>query len=94
MRIYRSAEGTPFHSTAREARRNRRERLPVGRELCRVALPERILPLPANGEIVTDPEVALAVEHRLATRNIPAARELERKYPGTGNPVEVGHVRD
>lgn len=39
-----------------------RKRMAIGRELGGVAAPERVLPLPADGETVTDPKIALAVE--------------------------------
>ena len=70
------AEGAPFHPAAGKTGRYGRERLAVGGELGGVALPQRVLPLPADREVVADPEVALAVEHGLATRAIPAAVEL------------------
>ena len=65
--------------------------LPLGANLVAFALPERVLGLPADGEIVADPEVALAVEHRLATRAIPAAVELEGEYPCARREVQVRH---
>ena len=59
-----------------------------------MTLPQAVLSLPTDGEIVADPEVALAVEHGLAARAIPAAVELERQDPGAGCPVEVRHERN
>src|SRR5262249_6984366 len=65
-------EGTALHSAAGEASRDGRQRLAVRVEHGGIALPQRVLRLPANRKIVTDPEVALAIEHRLATRAIAA----------------------
>ena len=65
--------------------------VPFGRELGGVALPERVLPLPADREVVADPEVALAVEHRLAACAVAPAIELERQHPGAGRETQVGH---
>src|SRR5215470_8497188 len=59
-----------------------------------MALPKRILSLPANSEVVADPEVALAVEHRLAARAIAAAVELEGEYPCARREVQVRHERN
>src|SRR6516164_6770651 len=84
-------EGAPFHTAAGKTGRDGRQRLAVGGELARVALPQRILPLPSNREVVADPEVALAVEHGLAARPIPATVELKGQDPGAGCPVEVRH---
>src|SRR4029453_12374545 len=53
----------------------------------------RVVTLPAHREVIADPEVALAVEHRLAARTVPAAIELEWQHPRAGRPVEVWHVR-
>ena len=87
------AERAPLHSAAGKAGRDRRERFAVGGELGGVALPQRVLPLPADREIVADPEVALAVEHGLATRAISTPVELERQDPGAGRPDQVWHER-
>ena len=48
---------------------------PFGANLVAFALLERVLPLPADGEIVTNPEVAVAVEHGLAACPIAATIE-------------------
>ena len=66
--------------------------VPFGANLRRVALPERVLPLPADGEVVADPEVALAVEHRLAAGAIAAAVELQRQHPGARREAQIRHV--
>src|SRR5262249_16919366 len=63
LRVHRRAEGAALHPAAGETGRDRGERLPVRVELGGVALPERVLALPADREVVADPEVALAVEH-------------------------------
>ena len=93
LRVDRRAEGTALHAAAGKAGRDRRQRLAVRVELGGVALPQRVLRLPADGEVVADPEVALAVEHRLAAGAIPAAVELQRQHPGAGREVEVRHER-
>src|SRR5262249_34597315 len=59
-----------------------------------IALPKFILSLPADGEVVADPEVAFAVEHGLAARTIATTVELERQHPGAGREVEVRHERN
>src|SRR5262252_9806862 len=58
-----------------------------------MAIPKRILPLPAHGEVIGDPQVALAVEHRLATRAIAAAVEFEGEYPCGRREIQIRHVR-
>src|SRR5208283_28515 len=73
--VNRQTEGTPFHSTAGEASGYRRQRSPIRRKLARMALPQRVLSLPTNTEVVAAPEVALAVEHGLAARTEAAAVE-------------------
>src|SRR5262249_23246706 len=83
----------PFHAAAREAGGDWRERLAVRVELGRMSLPQRVAPLPPHSEIVADPEVALAVEHRLAARAIAAAIEFQRQHPWAGRQVEIRHVR-
>ena len=65
--------------------------LPLGANLVALPCHSEFLPLPADCEVVADPEVALAVEHRLAARTIPPAVELERQHPGAGGPIEVWH---
>src|SRR5262252_10793713 len=57
-----------------------------------MAIPKRILPLPAHGEIVADPQVAFAVEHRLAARAIAATVEFEGEYPCTRREIQIRHV--
>src|SRR5208337_232081 len=47
-----------------------------------------------DAEVVTDPEVTLAIEHRFSSGAITAAVKLERQNPGTWFPVEVRHVRN
>ena len=89
--VDRSAEGSALHAAADETRGDRRERAAVRRELGGVALPQRVRRLPADGEIVADPEVALAVERRLAARAIAAAIEFQRQHPGARRGVEIGH---
>src|SRR5262249_31640224 len=56
----------------------RGQRFAFGFDLGGIALPQRILPLPANGKVVADPEVAFAVEHRPAACTIATAIEFER----------------
>ena len=89
--VDRRAEGASLHAAAGEARGDRRERAAVRRELGGVTLPQRVRRLPADGEVIADPEVALAVEHRLAARAIAAAVEFERQHPGARRGVEIGH---
>src|SRR5262249_33889892 len=57
-------------------------------------LPQHILALPANGEVVADPEVTFAIEHGLAARPISSTVEIERQHPGAGREVEVRHERN
>src|SRR6516162_6656901 len=64
----------------------------VGGEFGGVALPQGVLPLPADREVVADPEIALAVEHRLAACAITPAVELERQHPRARREVEIRHV--
>ena len=91
MRVDRSAKGAALHATTSEAGGDRRDWLAVRGELGRVTLPERVLALPAGRKVVPDPEVAFAVEHRLAARAVAAAVELNRQHPGTGRESQVGH---
>ena len=91
--VDRCTERASLHATTAEARGYRRKRLTVRCKLTGVTLPQRVLALPTNGEIVTHPEVALTVEHCLAARAIAAAVEPKREDPGARRPVEVGHVR-
>src|SRR4051812_37525295 len=49
-------EGAPLHAATGKTRRDRRERTAIWRELAGVALPQGVLRLPADGEIVADPE--------------------------------------
>ena len=67
--------------------------LPFGANLVALPCHSASCALPADGEVVADPEVALAVEHRLAARAIPAAVKLERQNPGAGREVEIRHER-
>ena len=67
--------------------------MPFGANLVALPCHSVVLPLPTDREVVADPEVALAVEHRLAARAIPAAVELERQHPGAGREVQVRHER-
>ena len=92
--VDRGAEGAALHAAAGKTRGDRRERAAIWRELGRVALPQRVRRLPADGEIVADPEVALTVERRLAAGAIAAAIELERQHPGARRGVEIGHERN
>src|SRR6516164_2322894 len=71
-----------------------RQRPAVGGELRNVAVPQRILILRADDEIVARPDVALAVNHQLAGRAQAAASELQRQDPGARRPSEVGHERN
>jgi hypothetical protein len=77
MSVHGCAKRAPLHPTAGKTGRDGRKWLTVRIELGRVALPERVLPLPADGEVVADPEVALAIEHGLAARTIPTAVERQ-----------------
>src|SRR5215470_4358070 len=77
--VDRRAERGALHAAPGKPGGDRRQRLAVGGELGGIALPERILPLPANREVIADPEVALAVEHRPAARAIATAVEFERE---------------
>src|SRR5262245_66537766 len=88
LRINRSSKGAALHPAAGEAGGDRRERLAVRIELGGIALPQCISALPTDGEIVADPKVALAVEHRLAACAIAAAVELVRQSAGARAAVE------
>ena len=57
-----------------------------------MSLPQRILALPANREIVADPEVTFAVETSFAARAVPAAVELQWQHPRARLPIEVRHI--
>src|SRR5580698_2939475 len=59
-----------------------------------MSIPQRVLALPANREIVTDPEVTVAVESCFAARAVPAAVELQWQYPCARLPIEVRHIGD
>ena len=59
-----------------------------------MTLPQTILFLPTDREVVANPEVALAVEHGFAARVIPAAVELQRQHPSARGPIEVRHERN
>src|SRR5262249_28973728 len=83
-----------LHAATGKPGGDRRQRFAVRIELGGIALPEFVLSLPANGEVVADPEVTFAVEHGLAARTISAAIELERQHPGAGREVEVRHERN
>src|SRR5277367_3800491 len=85
--VDRRAEGAAFHPATGKAGGNRRKRFAIGGELGGTALPQRILPLPTNREIVADPEVAVAVEAALAACAVAAAVELQRQHPRTRHPI-------
>src|SRR5262249_37008181 len=88
------AEGTSLHSAAREARGYRRKRTTIRGELGGIALPQRVLSLPTDCKVVTNPKIAFAVEHRLAACTIASAIELQRQHPGTRREVQVRHERN
>src|SRR5262249_39685101 len=67
------AKGPALHSAAGKACGDRRKRATVRSELGCIPLPKCILRLPSHREVVADPQVALAVEHRLAARTVAAA---------------------
>src|SRR5208282_1584347 len=85
--VDRRAERAAFHPSTGKAGGNRRKGFAIRGELGGVALPQRILPLPTNREIVADPEVAVAVEAALAACAVAAAVELQRQHPRTGHPI-------
>src|SRR5262250_682226 len=91
--VDRRAERVTLHAAPGKPGGDRRQRFAVRIELGGIALPQRILPLPANGEVVADPKVAFAVEHRLSTRAITAAIELERQHPRAWGIVEIRYER-
>src|SRR5262249_13807372 len=91
FRVDRRTEGATFHPTAGKSDSERRDRMAIRVELGCVALPERVLRLPADREVVTDPEVAFAVEHCLATSAVTSAVELERQHPCAGRETKVRH---
>jgi hypothetical protein len=72
------AKSSALHAPAGKTCRDRRQRLAVRIELGGITLPERVLRLPSDSEVVTNPKIALAIEHRLAARTVPTAIELER----------------
>src|SRR5215469_8987046 len=86
-----STERAALHSAASKAGGDWRHRLAIGSELCGGALPQRIVPLPADGKVVTDPEVPLTVKHAFAARTVASTVELKRQHPCTGRVVEIGH---
>src|SRR5499425_548946 len=92
--VDRRAERVTLHAAPGKPGGDRRQRFAVRIELGGITLPQHILPLPTNGEVVADPEVTFAVEHGLAARTIPATVELERQHPGAGREVEVRHERN
>src|SRR5262244_1290509 len=79
--VDRRTERVTLHAAPGKPSGDRRQRFAVRIELGGIALPQRILPLPANGKVVADPEVAFAVEHRPAARAVPSPVELERQHP-------------
>src|SRR5215470_6276935 len=85
------SEGAALHPAPGKACGYRRERTPVRSELGGVALPQHVIPLPTDREIIADPKIALAIEHGLAARAIAAAVELEWQNPSAGRVVEVRH---
>ena len=86
-------ESAAFHAAAGKAGGNRRQRLAIGVELGGGALPQCVVGLPSGSEVVTDPEIAFVVEHRLAAGAVTAAIELERQYPRTGRELQVRCIR-
>src|SRR5208337_1998729 len=72
------AEGAALHSASGKPGGDRRQRPAVRGEFGRVTLPQCVARLPTDGEVVTDPEVAFAVEHRFAAGAITAPVKLER----------------
>src|SRR5215510_7631196 len=92
--VDRRPEGATLHPAARKPGRDRRQRLAVGIELGGIALPERVLSLPAHRKVVADPKVAFAVKHRLSTCDITSASEFQRQHPRARGEVEVRHERD
>ena len=68
--------------------------LPLGANLVACPSHKRVLALPANREIVADPEVTFAVESSFAARAVPAAVELQWQHPCARLPIEVRHIGD
>src|SRR5215475_6284999 len=91
FRIDGSAEGASLHPAAGKTGRNRGQWFSVRIELAGVALPQRILGLPANCEIIANPKVTLTVEHGLAASAIASAIKLQRQHPCTRWETEIRH---
>src|SRR5262249_52121932 len=85
------SESAALHPAAGEAGGYRRKRATVRSELGSVPLPQHVIPLPTDREIISDPKISLAIEHGLAARAIAAAVELEWQNPSAGSGVEAGH---
>src|SRR5208337_1199384 len=92
--IHGCAKGSTLHSTSGEAGGDWRDRLAVGRELGSISLPECVLTLPADCEVVANPEIAFAVEHRFAASEVAAAGEFQGNHPCARRNPEVGHIRN
>src|SRR5215472_6344478 len=80
-----------LHSAAGKACGDRRERTTVWRKLGRTALPQRVIPLPTDCEVVAYPQIAFAVEHALPAGAIPATVKFQRQNPRAWRVVEVRH---
>src|SRR4030095_13409794 len=68
VRIDRGAEARTLDAASANPSGRRRKGTPVGRELRRRPVPERVRRLHADNEIGSGPQVAFAVEHDLAGR--------------------------
>src|SRR5262245_9204011 len=57
-------KGATLHAAAGKAGRQRRKGFSVGAELGGIPLPQLVLPLPTNCEVVANPEITFTVERR------------------------------
>src|SRR5262249_25142766 len=80
------AKAHALEVAASETRGHWRQRLAIGGELGKIAVPQGILILRADNEVVARPDIALAVNHHLAGCAQAAAGELQRQDPGAGRP--------
>src|SRR5262245_42601199 len=61
--VDRRTKRAALHAAPGKPGSDRRQGFAVRIEFGSIALPQLILPLPANGEVVADPKVTFAVEH-------------------------------